>query len=88
MGTEYDADQNSSPPAYTETITVIDDQIRRVDRESGRVGVSRVLTMAATGTVPVKGWRVQVRGSWHRIAEVVAVAPGGTDLLFDLVLEG
>jgi hypothetical protein len=74
--------------AEVEPITVIDDMIKRRDAGGMVTGSVRVLTIKGNGTVPVKGWRVQVRGDWHRIAQVWPLAPGGVDLLFDLELEG
>jgi len=68
------------------TVTVIDDQIRRRDAGGTVTETVRVLTMSAT-VVPVKGWRVQVRGQWLRIREVMPLAPGGVDLLFDCEVE-
>ena len=59
---------------------------RAVRARLGGAHSARVLTMAATVT-PVKGWRVQVRGVYHRIASVMPLAPGGVDLLFDVELE-
>ncbi len=83
-------------PSYDPTIgaptlhvvTVIDDMIKKRDAGGMVTGSARVLTMKGNGTVPLKGWRVQVRGQWHRIAQVWPLAPGGTDLLFDVELEG
>ena len=74
--------------AQVAPITVIDDMIKRRDAGGMVTGSVRVLTIKGNGTVPVKGWRVQVRGQWHRIAQVWPLAPGGVDLLFDLELEG
>jgi len=74
--------------AEPEAITVIDDQIKRRDAGGMVTGAVRMLTIKGNGTVPLKGWRVQVRGQWHRIAQVWPLAPGGVDLLFDLELEG
>ena len=68
-------------------ITVIDDQIKRRDATGLVTETVRVLTMSAS-VVPAKGWRVQVLGQWHRIAKVMPLAPGGTDLLVDVELEG
>lgn len=67
-------------------VTVIDDQIRRRDAGGTVTETVRVLTMSAA-VVPVKGWRVQVRGQWLRIREVMPLAPGGVDLLFDVEVE-
>lgn len=69
-------------------ITVLDDQIKRRDGNGMVTETVRVLTMAGNGTVPLKGWRVLIRDRYHRIAKVMPLAPGGTDLLFDLELEG
>jgi hypothetical protein len=70
------------------TVTVIDDMIRRRDAGGMVTETVRVLTVATGVVVPVKGWRAQVRGTWHRIAAVKPLAPGGVDLLFDVELEG
>lgn len=72
----------------TEAITVIDDSITRRDAGGMITGHTRTLMVKGNGTVPLKGWRVQVRGQWHRIAEVRPLAPGGVDLMFNLDLEG
>lgn len=85
---ETDGPEGGAEFATTEAITVIDDTIRRRDAGGMVTGQTRVLTIKGNGTVPQKGWRVQVRGTWHRIAEVWPLAPGGVDLLFDLALEG
>lgn len=69
-------------------ITVIDDRIARRDAGGMVTGTRRVLTVKGNGVVPEKGWRVEVRGQVHRIAQVMPLAPGGVDLLFDLELEG
>lgn len=74
--------------AQVGSITVIDDQVTRRDAGGMVTGTKRVLTIKGNGTVPVKGWRVEVRGQTHRIAGVMPLAPGGVDLLFDLELEG
>ena len=83
-GPEYDP---TSTTVVNVPVTVIDDQIKRADAEGLVTARTRMLTLAATVT-PVKGWRIQVRGEWHRIAEVFPLAPGGVDLLFDVALEG
>lgn len=83
-GPEYDPTFGT---ATTYSVTVIDDQIKRADAEGLVTARTRMLTLAAT-VAPVKGWRIQVRGEWHRIAEVFPLAPGGVDLLFDVALEG
>lgn len=67
-------------------VTVIDDAIRRRDAGGTVTETVRVLTMSAAVT-PVKGWRVQVREQWLRITQVMPLAPGGVDLLFDVEVE-
>lgn len=76
--------EGGADDAVEETIVVIDDRITRRDASGMVTGSVRVLTVKGNGTVPVKGWRVQVRGQWLRIARVMPLAPGGVDLLFDL----
>lgn len=72
----------------TEAITVIDDMITTRDAGGMVTGSTRVLMMQALATAPQKGWRVNVRGQWHRIASVMPLAPGGVDLMFEIELEG
>lgn len=79
---------DDAPTFANVAVTVIDDQITKRDAGGMVTGFARVLTVKGNGTVPVKGWRVQVRGQWHRIAAVRPLAPGGVDILFDLELEG
>ena len=67
-------------------VTVIDSIIRRRDVNGLETHTTRVLTVAANGVTPVKGWHVSVRGVTHRIVEVMPLAPGGVDLLFKLEL--
>lgn len=69
-------------------VTVIDEMIRRRDGNGMVTETVRVLTVAATGVTPEKGWGVTVRGVYHRIARVMPLAPGGTDVLFEVELEG
>lgn len=83
-GPEYDPVQGE-PTLHA--VTVIDDQTRKRDTSGTVTGSTRTLTVGS-GVVPQKGWRVLVRGQWHRIAEVSTLAPGGVDLLYDLTLEG
>jgi hypothetical protein len=68
-------------------ITVVDDRIVQRDAGGMVTGTRRVLTMKGNGVVPEKGWRVEVRGQILRIAQVMPLAPGGVDLLFDLEVE-
>lgn len=69
-------------------VTVIDFDIEKRDA-SGMVTTNvRTLMMKGNGITPAKGWRINVRDEWHRIAKVKPLAPGGVDLLFELELEG
>lgn len=85
---ETDGPEGGAEYATVGQITVIDDTITRRDAGGMVTGSTRVLTVKGNGTVPLKGWRVKVRGTWHRIALVRPLAPGGVDLLYDLELEG
>jgi hypothetical protein len=77
-----------SPTLTNTEITVIDDGIR--DRYIPGTLITRktrVLTVAVdNGVVPEKADRVQVRDVWHDIEEVMPLAPGGVDLLYDVEL--
>lgn len=83
---ETDGPEGGAEYATVGQITVIDDNITRRDATGMVTGETRVLTIKGNGIVPQKGWRVQVRGVWHRIAAVKPLAPGGVDILFDLEL--
>lgn len=85
---ETDGPEGGAEYATVGQITVIDDTITRRDAGGMVTGSARVLTIRGNGVVPQKGWRVQVRGVWHRIAAVKPLAPGGVDLLYDIELEG
>jgi len=85
---ETDGSEGGAEYATVGEIIVIDDQVAKRDAGGMVTGSRRVLTVKGNGTVPEKGWRVKVRGTWHRIAVVMPLAPGGVDLLFDLELEG
>lgn len=80
------------PPTYTTAqypVVVIDDQIKVRNAVGELTGETRrVLTMSALGTVPQKDDRVLVRGTTHVVLDVMAVAPGGVDLLFDVEIGG
>lgn len=78
-GPEYDP---TIGPDVQHAVTVIDDQITKRDTNGTVTGTRRVLTMAAD-VVPVKGWRVIVRGQTLRIGNVTEAAPGGVSLMFD-----
>jgi hypothetical protein len=69
-------------------VYAIDDQIRRRDGNGTITETVRVLTIEVAGIVPLKGWHVVVRCKRHRIAQVMPLAPGGVDLLYDLEIEG
>ncbi len=84
-GPEYDPTPGT-PVEYD--MTVIDDQIRIRDAAGNLTGLTqRVLTVAYGAVVPAKGDWLVVRGGRHRIGEVMPLAPGGIDLLYDLLLE-
>lgn len=83
-----DGPEGGAEYATVGQIIVIDDTITKRDAGGMVTGSTRVLTIRGNGVVPQKGWRVEVRGQWHRIAKVQPLAPGGIDLLFDLELEG
>lgn len=82
----------ASDPVY-ETATeimikAIDSNITKRDQSGTLVGQSvRVLTVDALTFVPTKNCRVNVRGTWHEIEQVIPLAPGGIDLLFDIELK-
>lgn len=82
-GPEYDP----TPGLETEhAVTVLADNIQRRDGNGVVTQTVQVLTVAANGVTPVKGWHVVARGQRHRIGAVYPLAPGGVDLLFDLEL--
>ena len=70
-----------------EAVTALDERIAARDRDGLITGTQRVLTIAANQTRPVKGWRVQIGVTWHRIAEVMPLEPGDTALMYQIVLE-
>lgn len=71
-------------------VVVIDDQIRIRNQDGSLTGQSqRVLTMSALGsTTPQKDDMILVRGTTHVVLDVLPTAPGGVDLLFDVVIGG
>lgn len=69
-------------------LTVIDDQIKTRDGDGNLTGLTqRVLTVAYGAVVPAKGDWVTVRGVRLRIGAVMPLAPGGADILYDLLME-
>ena len=80
------ADPSYDPPTVTQ-ISAIDGMIKKRDAEGVILEVVRMLTVQVSDVVPQKGWRVQVRGKWHRINQVWPLAPGGVDLMYKLELE-
>ena len=84
----FDGPEGSEFDFLQYPVTILDDRITRRDVAGMVVGTTRVLTMAGNGVVPEKGGRVCVRDQWLRIAKVMPLAPGGTDLMFDLEIEG
>jgi len=86
-GAETGPDYDPTPGADVEhAVTVLADQIQRRDGNGTVTETVQVLTIAATGVTPVKGWHIEARGQRHRIGAVYPLAPGGVDLLFDLEL--
>ena len=85
MGGPEWAPTPGSPQQYV--LTALDETIDIKDAAGTLTGKTmRQLTVGATGVVPNKGDRVQVRGAWHEITEVKPLSPGGVDLLFELRL--
>lgn len=83
--TPWDTTPDGAVTSYS--VVVIDDGI--VDRHAPGGLVTRrarVLTIGATGVVPAKSDRITVRGVTHAIGEVRPLAPGGTDLLYEVEL--
>jgi hypothetical protein len=83
--TPWDA---GAPTVADTEITVIDDGIRdRYIPGTLTTRRSRVLTVAvANGSIPAKPDQIQVRGVWFEIEEVMPLAPGGVDLLYEVEL--
>lgn len=76
------------PAPVTFTVTVIDDGIKDRYAPGGLVTrQARVLTIAATGVVPQKKDVITVRGVDHVIQQIMPLAPGGIDLLYEVELE-
>lgn len=77
-----------SPTLSDTEITVLDDGIRdRYIAGTLTTRRSRVLTVAVdNGVIPAKADQVQVRGVWFEIEEVMPLAPGGVDLLYEVEL--
>lgn len=71
-------------------IVVIDDVIKVKNADGTLTGQKRrVLTISAlNGTTPQKDDSVLVRGTRHVVLEVMPLAPGGVDLLFDIDIGG
>jgi hypothetical protein len=75
----------NAPTVYS--VIVVDDGIKDRYAPGGLVTRRvRVLTVAATGVVPVKSDIITVRGQDHVIQQVMPLAPGGVDLLFEVEL--
>jgi hypothetical protein len=68
-------------------VTVLDDRIREAYVAGTLVTVRRrMLTISTEGARPEKADQIQVRGKWFEIEEVMPLAPGGVDLLYDVEL--
>lgn len=75
------------PSPETFTVTVIDDGIKDRYAPGGLVTRrARVLTISATGAVPQEKDVITVRGVDHVIQEIIRLAPGGVDLLYEVEL--
>jgi len=74
-------------PPTTYPLVAIDQNIQQRDGAGTLIGAStRVLMVEAAGVVPAKADRVQVRGVWHEIVDVMPEATGGVDLYYSLTL--
>lgn len=83
--TPWDTTPEGTPDSIP--VTVIDDAFKdRYVPGSLITRRVRVLTIGATGIVPVKSDRITVRGVEFEIGEVAALAPGGVDLLYEVDL--
>lgn len=83
IGTEADPEYG---PAIEHSVKAIERMLRKKDAEGVVTETVRSL-MVPTGTVvPQKGYRIQVRGKWHRIQECYTLAPGGVDLMYRIEL--
>lgn len=80
------ADPSYDPPQLVE-VSALDGMIKKRDAEGVITEMVRSLIVQVSDVVPEKGWRVQVRGKWHRINQVWPLAPGGVDLMYKLELE-
>lgn len=85
MGPEYDPVWS---PETDFPITVVDSNWTKRDAQGNLLAQSvRLLTISAlNGVVPNKTDSVTVRGVRHALLEVMPLAPGGVDLLYDLYL--
>lgn len=76
-------------PPTEHTLTALADTWKVRDENGNLTGqTTRVLTLASGGVVPIKGEWLVVSGQRVRIGEVMPFAPGGVDLMYDIVLEG
>jgi len=76
-------------PPTEHTLTALADTWKVRDGNGNLTGETmRVLTIEASGIVPIKGEWLVVSGQRVRIGEVMPFAPGGVDLLYDVTLEG
>jgi len=74
-------------PPTTHPLVAIDQNIQSRDEAGTLIGTSsRVLMVEAMGVVPAKADRVQVRGVWHEVIDVMPEATGGVDLFYSLTL--
>lgn len=83
QATPWDAPVDIAGDVFS--VTILDDGIKnRYDGGSLIVRQVRVLTIGATGVVPAMSDLITVRGVEHRVTAVMPLAPGGTDLLYEV----
>lgn len=80
---------NPTPGTPVEfTVTVVESSSFVKDASGTLTGeVIRKLMVEAGVTVPLKGDTINLRGVDHTVDSVRTVAPGGVDLLYEVVLE-
>lgn len=80
----------AADPAYgaptQHTLKAVERMLKKRDAEGVVTETVRSLLVPAGVVVPEKGYRVQVRGKWHRIQESYTLAPGGVDLMYRIEL--
>lgn len=78
-------DETVAGSASELAVTVVDMGIRDMYAPGGMITRrARVLLLAAAGVVPVKSDKVTLGSVTHEISEVRPLAPGGTDLVYEI----